>query len=263
MEDAEIAIIGLPIDATGTGRRGADLAPDAIRIASDLIETYSPYLDLDLEQRKIADLGNIQLIPTNWINEIEAKIREQAQSNRKIAIFGGEHSISIPVIKVLSQKYLDLKVLVLDAHTDLRDEYNDSRYNHACVSRRIAEIVGWQNLKLAGVRSGTGEEFKSAQKFNLILNINNSGLKKYILEIKDHPLYVSVDLDVFDPGLMSGVSVPEPGGISYQQFLTLCQELRESRLIGFDLVELCPPVDSGGNSAVVAASVAREMMLLL
>lgn len=262
-EDSDIVLLGIPFDETSTGRRGSNLAPEAIRSASDLIETYSPYLDSDLEDFKITDWGDVGLNRGDGLQAVENALRNRIEPGRCFGFFGGEHSISIPITKILKQVYPGLKILIIDAHCDLRDEYLGSRFNHACTARRIADIVGWDGLKLVGVRSGTKDEFNLAKEHGLLYSFTPESVRNLFDSLRRSPVYLSLDLDVFDPSLVPGTGAPEPGGVSYHRFLEFCRGLAEVNLIGFDLVELCPPVDPSGNSAVVAASAARELMLAM
>jgi agmatinase len=259
----DIVILGLPYDATSTGRKGADLAPNAIRIASDLIETYSPYLNRDLEDLKISDLGDMKLLSENVLEYIRKSALDCFQSHSKPVFLGGEHSITIPLVEAAKKVYPDLILMVLDAHADLREEYLNSKFNHACTIKRIAEIAGWNSLKLLGVRSGTRQEFTLMQKHSLRVSLLDHSLSSLIDFLKDKPVYLSLDIDVFDPSIVPGTGTPEPGGISYFQFLELCQRLKDLNLVGVDITELSPSLDPTGNSAVIAASCIRELMLLL
>ncbi|NQS98319.1 MAG: agmatinase [candidate division Zixibacteria bacterium] len=263
IENPDINIIGIPFDDNSTGRRGSDSAPEAIRLASDLIETYSPFLKRDLEDLKLKDCGNIEIPDDFPLETIQNIARQYFQAEDRMAFLGGNHSVSIPLVKAARMIYPNLCVLILDAHCDLRDEYEGSRFSHACAARRIAEIVGWGSLKIFGARSGTKEEFNLLNEHNLRVASFEESLVEMTEFLTDMPVYISLDMDVFDPSLAPGVGTPEPGGISYFHFLDLCQRLVGINMVGFDIVELCPPVDPAGISAVTAASCARELMLLM
>ena len=263
IEKPQVDIVGIPINEFTSGRKGADQAPRHIRLASHLIETYSPYLNLDLEDFELKDSGDLRLSPDFPLESIQNEVRSRFQSGVKPAFFGGDHSISVPIVKAAQMVHPELKVLILDAHCDLRDQYQGSKFNHACAARRIAENIGWENLKLLAPRSGTKEEFVLIQEHNLRVNLFEESLNELRAFLIDKPVYISLDLDVFDPSLVPGVSAPEPGGISYFHFLDLCQRLKEVNIIGFDIVELCPPQDPAGISALLAASCARELILLM
>lgn len=258
-----IVIMGVPFDGTSSGRKGADQAPDRIRIASDLLETYSPHLDADLEDFSITDLGDMEIPAESPFEAIDKAARELFRSGSKPVFIGGEHSISPALVKAAVESHPGLHLIVFDAHTDLRKEYQGSRFSHACASRRMAEIVGWDNIRLVGVRSGTRREFEEARSRSILLDAGYQELMPLAMEIGERPVYISFDIDVFDPSLVPGTGTPEPGGIEYVDFIDCVQELLGINLVGFDIVELCPPMDPAGTSAVFAASVIRELMLLM
>jgi len=255
-----ILLIGVPLDQTVSYRPGTRFAPMEIRKASDAIETYSPYLKMDLEEEEIADAGDIELSYGRLEYNL-SKIEKRAEMllNNRALFIGGEHLISYPIIKALSKKYSDLIVVHIDAHLDLRNEYLGQKLPHATVMRRISELgVGILHI---GIRSGTKEEFQFASE-------NATLLHKFSLTdirslIKNNPIYISIDLDVLDPAFCPGVGTPEPGGISYRELVNFLTSLTEQNIVGADLVELCPLADPTGNSSVVAASLVREMLLLL
>ena len=260
-DKGNILLVGVPLDLTVSYRPGTRFAPVEIRKSSDAIETYSPYLEMDLEEEKIADIGDIELsfgeLQQN-LSKIEKSIETLVQGNRALFI-GGEHLISYPILRVLSEKYSNLIVVHIDAHLDMRDEYLGERFSHATVMRRISEL-GVDILHI-GIRSGTKEEFQIASRNSLffhpfsLTDINDI--------IKGKPIYISLDIDVLDPAFCPGVGTPEPGGITYKELITFLSSLKGQNIIGADVVELCPSADPTGNSAVVAASIVREMLLLL
>ena len=260
---ADIVLQGVPFDGTSCGRKGADIAPDAIRQASDLIETYSPYQQLDLEDLTIADMADIEIPREEPLAAIEHQADKTFDIGAKPLFFGGEHSVAIPLVKAALKKYPNLFVLILDAHCDLRDIWDETRFSHACVSRRIGEIVGWNKLKVMGARSGTREEFDFGGKLDLFVEFSSDQLSETASKLAGKPLYISLDIDIFDPSIVPGTGTPEPGGINYRQFLDLVQRFQGLNFIAGDIVELCPPADISGVSSVVTASCAREMMLML
>lgn len=261
--NTDTVIIGVPYDGTSCGRKGADSAPNKIRSASGLIETYSPYQNRDLTEFKIADGGDMDIPRSNPLELIEKQAKAIFKEKAVPIFFGGEHSITIPIIKAAAERYPDLHVLVLDAHADLRDEWLGGRYSHACTVRRIAELIGWDRIKQFGVRSGTKEEFETASKFSLFVKFTPEAIKEAVKHLRGKPVYLSLDIDVFDPSLAPGTGTPEPGGISYPQFLEFLNVITDLNIIGGDIVEVCPPLDSNGITAVLAASCAREIILKL
>jgi len=175
---------------------------------------------------------------------------------------GGEHSISYaPIVKHL-QQYSDLVLLHLDAHADLRDGYLDFHYSHASIIRRALDHFGDQHQLIQyGIRSGTKEEYQWMRDNKTIRNSREEFLESVRNLPNDRPIYLTFDLDYFDPSYFPGTGTPEPGGEDFHSFVSLCKILKEKRFVGCDVVELSPEIDSTGNSNVFAAKVVRELIL--
>ncbi len=259
LQKANKVIIGFPYDGTVSFRPGTRFGANAIRQIWDGIEYYSPYLDLDLADEKVYDIGDAEFPFGNReliLNTIESEIKKLLIEDKKIISLGGEHLITYPIIKAFANKYPGLTILHLDAHADLRDHYLGEKLSHATVMRRCSEIVGLENIISCGIRSGTKEEF----------NLKKPLLKKdFIEKIKTirNPIYVSLDLDVLDPSIFPGTGTPEPGGFTFNELMEILYSLKGKNIVGTDLVELSPPYDSQGNSAIVAAKILREMLLII
>ena len=255
-------LLGCPYDGTASFRPGARFAPTAIRQASQGLETYSPDLDRDLEDICFQDLGDLELPFANQ-SQVFAMIRRQVnkilESKGIPLILGGEHTISIPVVSEILSQQPSLKIIQLDAHLDLRDDYLGDKICHATVMRRIAELVGWENILQLGIRSGTREEWQLAKNHHTLYT-SAIDISQWVNGV---PVYLTVDLDVFDPGVMGGVGTPEPGGWFYPDFLQFIKQLHDIHLIGIDVVELSPHYDPSGASSILAAKVLRELILLL
>ena len=172
---------------------------------------------------------------------------------------GGEHTITLPIITELSSRYPSLKVIQLDAHLDLRDQYLEDTICHATVMRRISDIVGFENILQLGVRSGTREEWQLARKHNTTVLPPES----FSQWIGNSPAYLTVDLDIFDPGVMGGTGIPEPGGWTYSDFANLIKQFHAINWIGMDVVELSPHYDPSGASSMLAAKVVRDLIMIL
>ena len=265
LNDANIIIIGIPFDATSSFRSGSRFAPNSIRFYSDSIETFSPYFNEDIEEIDFYDAGNIEVTINNFnflLDSIEKIVGQYLSKNKKILAVGGEHLISYPLISTYKKFYPNLKVIQLDAHTDLRDEYLGEKFSHATVMRRVGEIIGYENLFQLGIRSGTKDEFNFANKYtNLIkfsLNIEN-----FLDKFKNFPIYLSIDLDVFDTGIFPGTGNPEPNGINFKEFIDFLNKVKDLNIVGADVVELNPEIDKTGISSVLAAEVVRELLIVL
>ena len=251
-------LIGVPYDATSSFRRGSRWGPSAIRFASDSIETYNPLLDRDLQQLSFIDGGDLpveNLDPPTMVGVIRRSIGPGLPF-----LIGGEHTITLGGVRALAARHHDLTVIQWDAHTDLRSEYRVACICHATVMRRIME--GGCPLVQLGIRAGTREEFEIAKQRSLHLS-RGVALPVPLLEaLRRGPLYLSVDVDVFDPAVAPGTGNPEPDGASYVELLEALRSLRHHHVVGMDLVEVAPPWDPGGLTQVVAASLVRDMLLL-
>jgi agmatinase len=255
-------ILGCPFDGTASFRPGARFGPSAIRRASWGIETYSPYLGRDLTSFRIHDMGDLDLplgdkeISFRLIQEALRKIL----SDRKFPIvLGGDHLITLPVVEETLRVYPKLHLIHVDAHTDLREDYLGETLSHSTVMRKLLAPLGKGRLSQIGIRSGTEDEFRLADR--LKTRVPPSSVKSMAKRLKNFPVYITLDLDVFDPSLLPGVGTPEPGGITFQQFISLLKELQSLHVIGFDIVELTPDYDPTQISSVTASVILREMIL--
>jgi len=269
-------IVGFEFDGTACFRKGTKHGPNALRAVSDGIESYSPYLNLDLEDMNFVDIGNLSIdLDINSKSE-SAYIEQQfhqalatfdaqfkdislVQDQVKILTIGGEHSISYAPIKRYLQEYPDLVLIHLDAHADLRDGYLGYHYSHASIIRRVLDHFSEQNQLIQyGIRSGTKEEYRW-MKVNDTLKLSRESFLSAIENIPDDkPIYLTLDLDYFDPSFFPGTGTPEPGGEDFHSFVSLCKILMQISVVGCDVVELSPEVDSSGNSDVFAAKVVRK-----
>ncbi|MBE6022858.1 MAG: agmatinase [Cellulosilyticum sp.] len=265
-EEADVILFGAPFDGTTSFRPGTRFAPTAIRPDSYGLETYSPYLDLDLEDYAIGDIGDVDLPFGNTIKALDM-LEETAQTileaNKKPLMIGGEHLVSLPVIKALVKKYPDLCILHFDAHTDLREDYLGEVLSHASVIRRAWDLVGDGRIYQFGIRSGLKAEFEWAASHTSLQKFNTNGLHEVIQALKGKPVYLTIDLDVLDPSIFPGTGTPEPGGITMKELLDALILLKELPLVGADIVELSPHYDASGTSTAVACKVIREVGLLL
>jgi len=267
-EKSEIVIIGVPFDATSSFRAGSRFAPDSIRFYSESIETYSPYFDYDIEEINFYDYGNIEVTISNFFQlrkALKEKVKFFLKKGKKVLSIGGEHLITLPIIEAYHEFYNDLKIIQLDAHLDLRDTYLNEKYSHATVMRRISEIISVKNIFQFGIRSGTKEEFLFANRNTNFFPFSLPDLNNFLDKFLKTNIYLTLDLDVFDPGVMPGTGNPEPGGIGFNDFMKFLNELTKvnANIVGVDVVELSPEYDKSGNSSVFAAKVIRELLVIL
>lgn len=260
-----LAIFGVGYDGTASFRPGARFGPDAIRLASEGIETFSPAQDADLEDLNLRDLGNLEIpdgAPEPVVHRTYHAVKKILRTGMTPMMLGGEHSVSAGAVKAVAEQHPDLVLVQLDAHADLRAEYLGETHNHACAMRRCLEVIPSGRLIQVGIRSGTRQEFREMRE-----NQRNIAPTKPALNaaIRRHsgPIYLTVDLDVFDPSVLPGTGTPEPGGINWDVFSELLEAIPDTRLIAADVMELAPDLDPSGCSAVLAAKVVREVALKL
>jgi len=273
-ESGALNLIGFGFDGTACFRKGTKNGPDALREVSDGIESYSPYLNKDIEDQRFYDLGNLSLgdssdIEQQWqsasddFEQLAAGL-DLAKTKTKIMTFGGEHSISYAPIKTYLQQYPDLVLIHLDAHADLRDGYEGYHYSHASIIRRSLDHFGPDHQLIQyGIRSGTREEYQWMHKNDTICSSRDEFFQRVSVIANNRPVYLTLDLDYFDPSFLPGTGTPEPGGEDFHSFVKLVKTLMQKRFVGADVVELSPEIDSSGNSSVFAAKVARELILCL
>ena len=265
-EEGKVVLFGAPFDGTTSYRPGTRFAPTAIRPDSYGLETYSPYLDLDLEDFLISDIGDVDVPfgnPPKALAAIKAVAEEIVSHGKKPLMIGGEHLVSLPVIETLAHHYPDLHIIHLDAHTDLRDDYLGEKLSHATVLRRAWDILGDHRIFQFGIRSGMKQEFEWAKTHTYLHPFDTVTLKETMQSLKGKPIYFTLDLDVLDPSIFSGTGTPEPGGITMKELLEVFIILKEAHLIGADVVELAPHYDASGVSTAVACKAIREIALLL
>ncbi|MGL4346300.1 MAG: agmatinase [Cellulosilyticaceae bacterium] len=265
-DDAAIVLVGAPFDGTTSYRPGTRFAPNQIRLDSYGLETYSPYLDRDLEDLALADIGDIEFPFGNTsktLDTIYTSIQTIVCDSKKPLVIGGEHLISLPVIRALHEKYSDLHIIHFDAHTDLRDDYMGEPLSHATVIRRAWDLVGDNRIFQFGIRSGTRSEFDWAKSHTYLEPFEVTTVSQIAQSLQGKPVYLTIDLDVLDPSVFSGTGTPEPGGITMKQLLNALHGLNGINLVGADVVELAPHYDSSDVSTAVACKVIREVTLLL
>lgn len=256
---SNIVMLGLPFDGTVSYRPGSRFAPEQIRLASWGLEEYSPYFDKHLEDCNFHDAGDLEFPLGNTkksLDVIRQNVEEIYKDGKRVFGIGGEHLVTLPEIQAIS-KYVDnLAIVHFDAHTDLREEYLGEPFSHSAVIRHSAEIIGFENLKQIGIRSGMKEEFELMKKYNTLIHEH-----KELDVFKDKNIFVTVDLDVLDTSIMPGTGTPEVGGLDFNQLVGWFKYLSQFNIIGADVVELAPDYDASGASTAVATKVIRELLM--
>jgi len=262
---AATVVLPLPYDATTTYRGGARRGPDAILCASENLELFDERLLFEPADAGIATLVPVEPDargPQQTIERITTVCEKPVADGKFLVSLGGEHTVSLGCLKATLDKYPDTSLLIVDAHADLRDEYQNSPFSHACVARRALEICPVEQV---GVRSFSRAEHEF---------MKSNGIRPFVMDvIRSRPewasevverlgpqVYLSIDLDGLDPSLCPGVGTPEPGGLTWQELLLLIEKLFESReVVAADIVE-CSPLAGQNVTEFLAAKLAYKIM---
>jgi agmatinase len=265
-KDSDYVIFGIPYDKTSSFRMGANSAPKEIRFNSWNFETFNIRNKVDFKDIRVHDYGNLSIKnkPINDVmDEIKSITKMLIKDNKFPVAIGGEHSLTSAIIEAHPK---DIAVLSLDAHLDYRDVYENEKYNHACVMRRISEKINIKDIAILGIRSAEKDEYYEAKNDGLFwieaFDINKNGIKKCLNEIKNRffnkKIYLTLDIDVLDPSYAPGTSTPEPFGISPKDVLH-CIEFFSEDIIGFDIMEVCPSYDKG-ETALISAKFIKSLI---
>lgn len=258
---SDIVMLGMPYDCTCSNRAGSRFAPQQIRVESVGIETYSPYFDKDIADIKFYDAGDLEFPFGNadkTLKIVEDNTDCIYRDKKKILGVGGEHLITLGEIRAIKKHFKNLAVVQFDAHTDLREQYLGEKLTHSGVMYRIAELIGYENIAQIGIRSGEKSEFQIMQKYSTCLK-SPLELDKF----KNKDIFITIDLDVLDPSLMSGVGTPEAGGFNYNELINWLKYLKNFNVIGIDIMELAPDIDITKTSTATACKLIRECLTLL
>lgn len=268
-DTASFVLFGVPFEKTSSFRHGADKGPFEIRQASWNFERYDLRTGMNFEEISVHDYGdlNVKNLSSKELFQTVQQFTGTLLKKQKIPIaLGGDHSITPGIISAFPT---DIAVLSLDAHMDFRQEYKNDIYNHACVIRRIADHVPTRNIAVLGLRSAEKEEYDQAQQQGLFFRdaftMNDNGIRKIIQEtkqqLKGKNVYLTLDIDVVDPAYAPGTSTPEPLGLTPVQVIEVIEAFAP-QLIGFDLVEVCPPYDQG-LTAILAAKLIKTTLSMI
>lgn len=267
VEKAETVLFGAPFDSTTSYRPGARFASAAIRRESYGIESYSPYQDRDLLDAPIADLGDLELCFGDTqaaLAQIKAGTQDILQKGKRPFLVGGEHLVTLGAFQAVWEQWPDVALIHFDAHADLRQDYLGNRLSHACVIRRIWELVGDGRIYQFGIRSGDKEEWQWSREHVSMTPFRLEGIERLLEHLPGRPVYFTVDLDVLDPAVFPGTGTPEPGGIAFEelrQAVTLVCSM--ANIVACDVNELSPHYDQSGISTITACKIIREMLLAL
>jgi len=242
-QSARVAIVPVPYDGTSTWLKGADKGPQAIIEASANMELYDIETDSEVYRKGIFTDRPVEqkLSPEDMVEAVRQKVREHIRKDRFTVVIGGEHSVSIGSVMAHVEGYGDITVLQLDAHCDLRDKYEGSKYNHACVMARVRELCPILQVGIRSMDSCEKEFLDKSRVFFADDIHSNTGWVDQVVAKLPAQVYVTIDLDVFDPSIMPSTGTPEPGGLLWYEVLALLRAVCDMKnVVGFDVVELCP-----------------------
>ena len=262
-ETAKAVLIPVPYDGTSTWVKGADKGPEAFLDATDNMEIY------DIETQSEPYKNGIFLdepvtedsTPEAMAEAVHDRVKKYLDDNKFVTLFGGEHSISIGSIRAFGEKYGNITVLQFDAHTDLRPEYHGSKCNHACA---VFEANETQHLVQVGIRSMDTDEVQYMKRENVFfaheIAENQNWIEDVFNRLGDNPVYITIDLDGFDPSICPSTGTPEPGGLEWYPTLKLLKKVIQNKnVVGFDIVELAPN-ENEKSSDFLAAKLYYKML---
>ena len=267
-EKASIVLFGAPFDSTTSFRPGARFGSAAIRHESFGLETYSLYQDKDLTDAAVFDSGDIELCfgsAESALEDIMERARKILEDNKLPVLIGGEHLVTLGSVRAVAQKYPNLHIIHFDAHADLRDDYLGAKLSHACVLRRCHDILGDGRIHQFCIRSGERDEFSFAREHTDMHPLSLDGLEETVNKLVEDkvPVYFTIDLDCLDPSVFPGTGTPEAGGITFIQLLNAILMVAKCNVVGADINELAPMLDTSGASTATACKVLRELLLAL
>jgi len=261
-----VVVFGAPLDATMSFRAGARHGPRAIREYSYVLETFSAQSRLDLEMMALFDAGDVDLTPGEVrpaLDMIRDAVCDILISGGKPLMLGGEHLVTLPAVEAVYGAHPGLTVIHIDAHADMREQYLGQDLTHAGVMRKVSAIVGRENVYSAGVRSVSADEYEYACCPAANFSASLGALEDFRWRAGNRPVYLTIDIDVADPAFAPGTGAPEPGGPSSRELLDALAGLKGLDIVAADIVEVAPLYDPAGITAVLAAKIARELIMMM
>ena len=267
-EEADLILFGAPFDSTTSYRPGARFGSSAIRHESFGLETYSPYQGEDLTDYSVFDSGDLELCfgsAEAALQDIQERTEEILKDDKLPLMLGGEHLVTFGAVQAVLKEWPDLHMIHFDAHADLRDDYLGAKLSHACVLRRCYDRIGDGRIHQFCIRSGEREEFAFASQHTDMHKFDFEGLEVLTEQLKEKniPVYFTIDLDCLDPSIFPGTGTPEAGGVTFMELLHAIEKVAQTRIVGADVNELAPMLDTSGASTAVACKVVRELLLAL
>lgn len=260
--DSKVVLIPVPYDGTSTWQKGADKGPKAFLEASENMELFDIETRTEVYKKGIylADAVTENSSPEAMVEAVHKSVLKYIRLNKFVTLFGGEHSVSIGTIRAFAQEFENLTVVQLDAHADLRKEYEGSSCNHACAVHEASKTT---NLVQVGIRSMDISELDYMDEFQVHfahdIQIEEDWMENAVSQMTKN-VFITIDLDVFDPSIMPSTGTPEPGGLLYYETLAFLKMIFETKnVVGFDIVELCPN-ENEKSSDFLAAKLYYKML---
>src|SRR5437870_10808583 len=270
LDRARIVVYGIPFEGRVNLRKGACDGPRDLRLASDSVETYSPALGRDLEDLPLADIGDCELPdgapPREQLDAARVELAAWWRPGLIPFMLGGDHTATVPVMEVIAPAVPGLRVRQLDAHPDTRQDFLGERYNYASALARVMDVVPPERVYQVGIRTGAREEYERRRPhffpmYPMVAGHPVEVVRRLLPELRSHPLYVTIDIDVLDPAEAPRTGSPEPGGLRVPELVEIVRMLEGCRIIGGDLVEVAHAWDPSGRTGIAASWVIREALL--
>jgi agmatinase len=242
-ETASIAILPIPYDGTSTWMKGASQGPEALFQASSHMELYDIEADSEVYRRGIVTMGPVHCPddPGQMVTAVYERTRSLVEDKKFIVGVGGEHSVSVGLVRAMVERFPDLSVLQLDAHSDTRDAYEGSPYNHACVMSRIGELCPYVQAGIRSMDVSEMKRLKPGRTFFAHEIVKGSNVVPKIVKALTQDVYITIDLDILDPSVMPSTGTPEPGGLGWYHLFGLLEPvIMAKNVVGIDVTELLP-----------------------
>ena len=242
-KNSKIIVLPVPFDKTSSWMKGSDKGPDAIINASRNMELYDIETNAEVYRKGIHTAKAVTAVNARTMAlKVQNTVDDFLKNNKFVVALGGEHTVSLGTIKAHAEFFSNITILHLDAHSDMRDSYEGDKYSHACIMARVKEIT--KNIVSVGIRSTDSSELKNINKQNTFyastIHHSTDWINKVVRKLSEN-VYISIDLDVFDPSIMPSTGTPEPGGLGWYDVLDLLEIVSKNKnIVGFDVVELCP-----------------------
>jgi len=277
-EELDIALVGVPFDGGTTYRPGTRFGPRGVREQSVLIRPWNPVQSINpFAKYRIADYGDFSVNPLSiqdTFHRVEEQMAPLMEKETRVAAVGGDHSLSLPLLRATSKKYGPLAVIQFDAHNDLWDEYFGCKLSHGTPFRRAMEegLIREHSFLQVGLRGQvySAEDFEFAKKHKVEMitaeEFHAHGMKLFREKLQafhGKPVYITLDIDCVDPAFAPGTGTPQVGGFSSAQIVELVRGLRGLKIVGCDLVEVSPPYDNGSITSLLAANLLYELLCVL